>query len=107
MPDRIDLTALDLQDLVAMVYADWDHVNPYAASYLNAMDVNDCHQLDDPVGNETAEIQIRYLLTHAAGWRGPTARAVKAELRRRLERRSPAPAGGSPPTWPCSRVRPS
>jgi hypothetical protein len=87
MPDHLDLSTVDLQDLVAMVYADWQHVNPYAASYLNALDVWDCHELDDPVGNETAEIQIRYLLTHVAGWRGATARAVKAELRRRLERR--------------------
>jgi hypothetical protein len=87
MPDEHDLTALDLQDLVAIVYAEWNHVNPYAASYLNALDVNDCHELDDPVGNKTAEIQVRYLLTHVAGWRGQTARSVKAELRRRLERR--------------------
>ena len=87
MPDQLDLTTLDLQDLVAIVYADWGNVNPYAASYLNALDVNDCHELDDPVGNETAEIQIGYLMANAAAWRGETARAVKAELRRRLTRR--------------------
>jgi hypothetical protein len=51
------------------------------------LDVNDCHELDDPVGNETAEIQVRYLLAHVAGWRGQTARSVKADLRRRLEGR--------------------
>jgi hypothetical protein len=84
MPDQIDLTTVDLQDLVAMVYADWDRVNPYAASYLSALDVNDCHGLDDPVGNEAAETQVRYLLANAGAWRGATARAVKAELRRRL-----------------------
>ena len=59
-------------------------INPYAASYLHALDVNDCHELDDPVGNETADIQLRYFLTHASGWRGATTRAVKTELRRRL-----------------------
>jgi hypothetical protein len=61
MPDQIDLTTVDLQDLVAMVYAEWDHVNPHAASYLNALDVNDCHEFGDPVGDETAETRVRDL----------------------------------------------
>jgi hypothetical protein len=67
-----------------VIYGDWTEINPSAATYLHALDVNDCYQLDDPVGNETADIQLRYFLTHAAAWRGPTARAVKTELRRRL-----------------------
>ena len=107
MPDQLDLSTLDLQDLVAMVYADWDYVNPSAASYLDALDVWDCHELDDPVGNETAEIQIGYLLTHVTGWRGLTARAVKAELRRRLEGRCVSAPAAHPLTWPCSRAVPS
>jgi hypothetical protein len=92
MPDQLDLASLDLRDLVAIVYADWDNVNPYAASYLHALAVNDCHELDDPVVNETAAIQVGYLLANSAGWRGATARAVKTELRRRLERPRAKPA---------------
>jgi hypothetical protein len=79
-----DLLQADLQQIVAVIFADWDRINASAASYLHALDVNDCRRLDDPVGNETAEVQLRYFLTHAAGWRGPIARAVKSELRRRL-----------------------
>lgn len=79
-----DLGSLDVQQIVALVYDDWDDVHPSAATYLNALDVNDCRELADPVGNETADLQLRYFLAHAASWRGETARAVKAELRRRL-----------------------
>jgi hypothetical protein len=79
-----DLREADLRELVAMIYADWDMIDPAAAAYLHAIDVNDCVDLDDPVGNETADLQLRYFLVHAAAWRGATARAIKAELRRRL-----------------------
>jgi hypothetical protein len=79
-----DLRHADLQQIVGWIYADWQAVNPSAASYLHALDVNDCRELADPVGNETAEVQLGYFLTHAAGWRGSRARAIKAELRRRL-----------------------
>ncbi len=82
--DESDLTSADLQQLIALIYDDWETINPSAAAYLNALDVNDCHELNDRVGNETADLQVRYFLTHAAGWHGSTARAVKAELRRRL-----------------------
>ena len=92
MREHPDLATVDLQGLIAMVYAAWDNVNPYAASYLHALDVNDCHQLHDPVRNETAAIQVGYFLANSAGWRGDTARAVKAELRRRLERSRSDPA---------------
>ena len=44
-----------------------------AATYLHALDVDDCHDLDDPVGNEAADIQLRYFVTHASGWHRPTA----------------------------------
>jgi hypothetical protein len=79
-----ELAGADLQQIIAWVYADWDGINPSAAAYLHALDVNDCRQVDDPVGNETADTQLRHFLTHAAAWRGPKARAIKAEVRHRL-----------------------
>ena len=51
-PHETDLSTADVQQLIALIYNDWDAINPYAASYLYALDVNDCHELDDPVGNE-------------------------------------------------------
>jgi hypothetical protein len=83
-PSANDLSRADLQHLVSVIYADWANIGPAAHAYLHAVDVSNCHDLDDRVGDETADIQMRYFLAHAAGWRGPTARAVKAELRQRL-----------------------
>jgi len=79
-----DLAAMDLQQLIAIVFDDWTAINPDAATYLQALDSHDCAALNDRVGNETAELQVRYFLTHAGQWRGPVARSVKAELRKRL-----------------------
>jgi hypothetical protein len=79
-----DLSTANVQHLISLIYADWDNVDSSAHAYLHAVDLSNCHDLDNPVGDETADIQMRHFLTHAAGWRGPTARAVKAELRRRL-----------------------
>jgi hypothetical protein len=86
--DADQLATADLQRIVALIYGDWSDINASAATYLHALDINDCRELEDPVGNETADIQLRYFLTYAAAWRGPTARAVKRELRRRLGLRS-------------------
>ncbi len=86
--DEQQLRAASLQQIIALIYTDWgDTIDSYAAQYLNALDVNDCEALDDPVGNETAEIQVRYFLSNASGWKGATARAVKAvELGGRMSR---------------------
>jgi hypothetical protein len=81
---RADLSEANLRQLVAIVFDDWDTISADAATYLYALDAHDCEVLSDPVGNETAELQVRYFLANAGGWRGPVARAVKAELRRRL-----------------------
>lgn len=79
----------DLQDLIAMTYSDWETMNPTAGAYLNALDVSDCHHLTDPVGSEDAATQVRHFLSQASGWKGETARGVKAELRRRLAGETP------------------
>lgn len=79
-----DLRQADLLQIVSAIYEDWDDVDPYADQYLRALDLHDCRALGDRVGNETAELQIRYFLANAGGWHGPVARAVKAELWRRL-----------------------
>lgn len=83
-PAHDDLSELNLRQLLAIVFDDWETIPPGAATYLNALDSHDAEVLSDPVGNESAELQVRYFLANAAGWRGRVARSVKAELRRRL-----------------------
>lgn len=80
-----DLRELDLQGLIAIVYEDWPAMGVTPRTYLDALDRWDCRTLADAVGNEDAETQVRYFLSFAGPWRGAVARAVKAELRRRLK----------------------
>lgn len=58
---------------------DWKKVSPYAEPYLDAMghidDINDMYYLD------TAKSVVLYFLSNATGWRGDTARRIKAELK--------------------------
>jgi hypothetical protein len=57
---------------------------PYfgAVPYINAMAALDT--IDDPYGDETARVVLRYFLVNSAGWRGKEARRVKAEIKSML-----------------------
>jgi len=58
-------------------------VSPYARPYLDAMgqlnSINDMYYLD------TADSVVRYFLSNATGWRGETAKRIKAELKAMLD----------------------
>lgn len=82
-----ELSAKNISELAYICYADWRKrgkgVNFAALPYLNAMTslgaVSDTHGADDGRGI------VAYFLSNAGSWRGPTARVVKAELKRRLK----------------------
>ena len=78
-----ELSEADLQGLARAVREDWDTINPTADAYLEAIEESGAQTPADPVGVETAEAQVCYFLEQAGGWKGPRARAVKAELRER------------------------
>lgn len=66
-----------------MVWADWgEKVNYAARPYLEAMDT--ISSIDEMYYYDTADSVVRYFLSNATTWRGETAKAVKAELKRRL-----------------------
>ncbi len=52
-----------------------------AVPYLNAM--GSLESVDDNYGADSGRSVVLYFLSNAAQWRGGTARAVKAELKRR------------------------
>ena len=60
-----------------MVKKDWTKVNYAAAPYLKAMLQRD-YFMDDE------KTIVLYFLNNATTWRGPVAREVKAELKRRF-----------------------
>ena len=61
------------------VTADWRNVSPYAQPYLSAM--LRLSSIRDRFYSDDARSIVLYFLSNAAGWRGETAKRLKAELR--------------------------
>lgn len=64
-----------------MIRADWQNVNYAAKPYLDAM--RELNSINDNYGQDDAKSIVLYFLSNASGWRGETAKSVKAELKRR------------------------
>jgi hypothetical protein len=80
-----DLGTLKLYELAEMIAADWKPVNFAAKPYLDAM--RSLSDMDSQYGYDNGSTVVLYFLSNAAQWRGDTAKAVKAELKKRLKRR--------------------
>jgi len=61
----------------------WVSVNYAAEPYLAAMAT--LEDVDSTYGYDSGKSIVAYFLANASSWRGDTARAVKAELRRRIK----------------------
>lgn len=73
---------LSVAQLATIIRRDWGNVNYAAEPYLQAM--GSMFSVSDAYGADPGDMIVRYFLSNASSWRGPTARAVKAELKRRL-----------------------
>jgi hypothetical protein len=60
------------------IRAAWPKVSPYAKPYLDAMTCLD--RITDKYYYDDAKSVVLYFLSNAASFRGPEARALKAEL---------------------------
>jgi hypothetical protein len=71
---------MTLSELATVIRKDWK--KPYfgAVPYIEAMAY--CATVDTPYGCEDGKTQVIYFLSNANTWRGPVAKAVKAELKR-------------------------
>jgi len=71
--------------LVAMIIDDWkwDKVYFGAKPYLSAM--MSLSSIEDTYGVDSGDKIVRYFLAYASQWKGPVAREIKAELKRRLK----------------------
>lgn len=78
-----DWTTYNLAGLAAAIRADWKKVYFGAVPYLDAMSALD--NVEQTYGADDARGIVAYFLANANGWRGETARAVKAELKRRVK----------------------
>jgi hypothetical protein len=73
-----------LETIAREIRADWK--KPYfgAVPYLQAMRSLGC--VDDEFGHDDGRSIVLYFLSNAATWRGPTAKAIKLELKAMLAR---------------------
>jgi hypothetical protein len=77
-----------LYTIAREIRADWRKPNFAAAPYLRAM--ADLDSIDDAYGHDAGRGIVSYFLANASTWRGPVARAIKAELKDMLKGRSTA-----------------
>ena len=73
-----------LETVARDIRADWKNVNFAAKPYLDAM--RSLGSIDDNFGYDDGRSIILYFLSNASTWRGPTAKAIKAELKAMLAR---------------------
>lgn len=87
-PDPAVLKRAPLSDLATMIERDWakqgSGVNFAARPYLDAM--RSLNSISDNYGAESGGMIVAYFLGNARSWKGPVAKAVKAELKRRQKR---------------------
>lgn len=75
-----------ISELATIIRKDWTKMYFGAVPYWEAMTV--CYQVDPKqwqFGWDSGKSIILYFLSNARTWKGETARAVKAELKRRIK----------------------
>lgn len=72
-------TTRPLSEIAREITADWKKVNYAAQPYLDAM--RELNSVSDSYGSDSGDGIVRRFLINAGGWRGETARRVKAELK--------------------------
>lgn len=83
---RTELPKADLGGISAMIRADHaksnQQINYALRPYLDAL--SSLSTMNDMYGADSAGYVVSYLLANAGKWKGPTAKLIKAELKRRL-----------------------
>lgn len=69
-----------LYEIAQDIKADWKNVSPYALPYLDAM--QELNSIEDNYLFDSGQSVVLYFLANAQGWKGETAREIKAELKK-------------------------
>ncbi len=80
---KLNLTTMTLSGIARLVRRDWKNVNYGAVPYLDAM--GSLESINDPYYQDSGKSVVLYFLANARGWRGDTAKLVKAELNKRVK----------------------
>lgn len=82
--DQTDYSQHSIAGLAAEIRRDWRPVNYAAKPYLENMFM--FQHISENNGYESARSAVLYFLSNASTWRGEKAKAIKAELKKRLKR---------------------
>lgn len=78
---RTYLDKLTISAIARLIAEDWPHPNYAAAPYLEAM--HSLTNITDTYYADSGKSVVLYFLSNAQSWKGETAKAIKAELKRR------------------------
>ena len=78
----IQLPTAPIAQIANLIRRDWKNISPCTVPYLRAM--SQLSSIEDMYFADDGRSIVLYFLANASGWRGDTARQVKAELKRRL-----------------------
>lgn len=82
---RADYGKKSIGEIAAIIRKHWKQVNYGAKPYLDAMSSMD--KIDDKYGADDGRGIVAYFLSNANSFRGPEAKIIKSELKRRLGRK--------------------
>lgn len=80
-----ELGKLDISGIAYLIKQDWKKVYFGAVPYLDAM--TQMSKVSDNFGLDDGRSVINYFLANSSGYRGSLAKAIKAELKKRLKAR--------------------
>lgn len=83
MPVPENLSSKSIHEIARIIRSDWSNVYFGAEPYLKAMFSLD--EISDNYYEDSGKSIVTYFLANAGSWRGEVARAVKAELNRRIK----------------------
>jgi hypothetical protein len=78
-----DVSKMSLAEIVSLIRRDWKKVYFGAVPYLDAM--GSMNEVKDSYGADSPGEPVLYFVSNAQTWKGPIAKAVKAELNKRLK----------------------
>lgn len=82
-PPVADLAMMDLSQIAAQIRKHWKSVHFAAKPYLDAM--SSLSKITDNYGADPGSHIVNYFLSNASAFRGPEAKAIKAELKKRVK----------------------
>lgn len=72
-------TTRPIYEIAEEIRGDWKNINPYAEAYLEPM--FELNSIEDRYYFDSGKSVVLYFLSNASGWKGDTAKRVKAELK--------------------------